>query len=233
MQISDEILLLKYGNEISVIKEILLEDLDPISDRKLLEILKFAVNNPNIKGEEYVKFAKLIEVDYRLFKRIYDGFYSSSSQFNLMNFDFPSYIMEEQEPNEKEIFKSLVDILKSGGEGVEILKKFKPEHLIARSAIRELNEFLSSFLFKGDMRDTIFKLVTELKERDRYRLARVKARDTGDPLLKPLGLVGNKLKECKEYYVRVTYPFVALHDKTTLSEVVNLRMENLELEYIG
>ncbi len=233
MQLSDEIILVKYGEEIEALRSALLSNVENISTLKLVSILRCVVNNPYIPEEDFESLSKLLEIDSFTFKKIYDDFYQSNREVKVSNFKFPSYMIERGEQEEGEIVKSIIKILDSSEDNRKIFEQYSPTNLISKKFLRNLDDFLSAYVFNGSMKESISRLIEELKERNSYRVARVQAKDGSERWLKPLGDVGKRLTEGEEYYVRVSYPFIRLHDKLTLSEVASVKLDRLNVKYVG
>lgn len=234
MDLSNEIILEKYNKEILLVKNIVLGKLsNSISDLKFLEILKVVLNNNNMDETDFQKISDSLEVQELFLRKVYEEFYKDSNKINILNFEFPRYILEEKKfQKDSDVIKNVIAILTSYRENLEIFKEFKPTDLISQGFIENLNTFLVNYIFDGKVKKSIENLIKEIKNRDKYISVRAKLKEEYSYLLKDFRKEFDSLSREKEYYARIVYPYISLYDKTNLREIVTIKLESIDMKYL-
>ncbi len=234
MDLSNEIILEKYKKEILLVKNVILGKLsNNISDLKFLEILKVILNNNNMDENDFEKISEALEIEELLLKKVYEEFYNDSNKINILNFDFPRHLLEETKfEKDSDVIKNIINILTSSRKNIEILKEFKPIDLISKDHLEALNSFMISYIFDGKIKKSIENLIRELKHHDKFVLIKAKLKDEYNYLLRDFKREFNLLSQENEYYSRILYPYISLHDKATLKEIVTIKLESIDIKYL-
>ena len=231
--ITDEILVEKYGAELKTLKKtLLLSSSDQMSDIKFLDLLKAVLNNNKIDEQDSEEIGSALECSPNLVLRVHKSFYQPSSSINVLNFDFPKHILKKPKfGSDQETIKMIVEGVRSSYTNDKIVGELELTDLISQDSLHSMEEFLANYLFEGNIKNSFNQLINELKNRERYKIASVKIKECDKYLLSDAGKGLSLLLEFNEYYVRMIYPFVAIHDVKTLKEVATVKVEHLEIRY--
>lgn len=234
MEINDEIILQKYSDEISRLKHIFLKlSVDEISNLKFLDMLKFVLSNIKIREEDFDNVSKHLNCSLTLLKDMHKAFYYHHESINILNFEFPKYILKKPIfANDKLALNFILDTIKSSYGNEKIIRDLEITDLISTKALNKMESFLSANLFEKRIKENFSKFFDELTHDERYRIAMVKLRKESINIITENNKLLQKLRNFNKYYVKLLHPFIAIHDINTLKEIITIKAAFIEVEYV-